>query len=77
VSDEARERPAQTVEILDGGGSSLLEAVDSLLNRGVLVEGDLVLGLAPMVSRAPGCASRRTYGNGCGVAISGRTPKTM
>jgi hypothetical protein len=46
VSDEARERPAQAVEILDGGGSSLLEAVDSLLNRGVFVEGDLVLGLA-------------------------------
>jgi hypothetical protein len=46
VSDEARERPAQAVEILDGGGSSLLEAVDSLLNRGVVVEGDLVLGLA-------------------------------
>jgi hypothetical protein len=40
------ERPPPAVEILDGGGSSLLETVDSLLNRGVVVEGDLVLGLA-------------------------------
>jgi hypothetical protein len=44
MSDEKRRPPA--LEILDGGGSSLLEAVDSLLNRGVLLEGDLVLGLA-------------------------------
>lgn len=44
MSDEKRQPPA--LEILDGGGSSLLEAVDSLLNRGVLLEGDLVLGLA-------------------------------
>jgi hypothetical protein len=40
------EKAPPALEILDGGGSSLLEAVDSLLNRGVVVEGDLVLGLA-------------------------------
>ena len=34
------------VELLGGGETSLLEAVDSLLNRGVLLQGDLVLGLA-------------------------------
>jgi len=45
MSDGEKERPA-AVEILDGEGSSLLDAVDSLLDRGVLLEGDLVLGLA-------------------------------
>jgi hypothetical protein len=45
MSDDGKDRPA-AVEILDGEGSSLLDAVDSLLDRGVLLEGDLVLGLA-------------------------------
>jgi hypothetical protein len=40
VSDD---RP---LDLLDGGETSLLETVDSLLNRGVLLNGDLVLGLA-------------------------------
>lgn len=34
------------LELLGGEGSSLLDAVDSLIDRGVLLEGDLVLGLA-------------------------------
>lgn len=42
---EGPDRPA-AVEILDGEGSSLLDAVDKLLDQGVLLEGDLVLGLA-------------------------------
>lgn len=45
MSDGGKDRPA-AVELLDGEGSSLLDAVDSLLDRGVLLEGDLVLGLA-------------------------------
>jgi len=38
--------PSTAVEILGGSDSSLLDAVDSLLNRGAMLTGDLVLGLA-------------------------------
>lgn len=43
-----RDEPEVTISehLLGGGETSLLEAVDGLLNRGVLLEGDLVLGLA-------------------------------
>jgi hypothetical protein len=32
--------------VLDGGDRTLLDVIDSLLNRGVIVNGDVVLGLA-------------------------------
>lgn len=34
------------IEILDGSDTSLLDLVDNLLNRGVVLTGDVVLGLA-------------------------------
>ena len=34
------------LELLEGADGSLLELVDNLLNHGVVVTGDLVLGLA-------------------------------
>ena len=34
------------LDILDGADGSLLELVDHLLNQGVVLTGDLVLGLA-------------------------------
>ncbi|MEA2692081.1 MAG: Gas vesicle protein, partial [Acidobacteriota bacterium] len=34
------------LELLDGADGSLLELVDHLLNQGVVVTGDVVLGLA-------------------------------
>jgi hypothetical protein len=34
------------MELLEGADGSLLELVDNLLNHGVVVTGDLVLGLA-------------------------------
>jgi gas vesicle protein GvpA/GvpJ/GvpM family len=36
----------ELVEILDGADASLLELVDHLLNQGVVVSGEVVLGLA-------------------------------
>lgn len=38
--------PTTADDLLGGGQSSLLDAVDGLLERGVMLEGDLVLGLA-------------------------------
>lgn len=44
---EDRLGPTTADDLLGGGGqASLLEAVDGLLERGVMLEGDLVLGLA-------------------------------
>lgn len=44
---EDRLGPTTADDLLGGGGeTSLLEAVDGLLERGVMLEGDLVLGLA-------------------------------
>lgn len=37
---------ATGLEILDGADGSLLELVDHLLNQGVVVSGEVVLGLA-------------------------------
>lgn len=34
------------IEILDGSDTSLLDLVDNLLNQGVVLTGDVVLGLA-------------------------------
>jgi hypothetical protein len=38
--------PATGLDILDGADGSLLELVDHLLNQGVVVSGEVVLGLA-------------------------------
>ena len=37
---------SEPLEILDGSDGSLLELVDHLLNKGVVVTGEVVLGLA-------------------------------
>ncbi|HEX2642641.1 MAG TPA: gas vesicle protein GvpJ [Thermoanaerobaculia bacterium] len=34
------------IEIFEGGDTSLLDLVDNLLNQGVVLTGDVVLGLA-------------------------------
>lgn len=34
------------LEVIEGGEHSLLELVDNLLNRGVVLTGDVVLGVA-------------------------------
>lgn len=38
--------PATLARVLDEGDRTLLDVVDSLLNRGVIVNGDVFLGLA-------------------------------
>jgi hypothetical protein len=38
--------PAAELDIFDGADGSLLELVDHLLNQGVVLNGELVLGLA-------------------------------
>ena len=35
-----------TLHVLEGADSSLLDLVDNLLNQGVVLTGDLILGLA-------------------------------
>jgi hypothetical protein len=34
------------LEVIEGGEHSLLELVDNLLNRGVMLTGDVILGVA-------------------------------
>ena len=41
-----RRRPAQVARIIDESDSSLLDVLDNLLNRGVVLNADLVLALA-------------------------------
>jgi hypothetical protein len=41
-----RHNPVTLAGMLDTADSSLLEVVDSLLDRGVVLDGELVLGLA-------------------------------
>jgi hypothetical protein len=38
--------PPETLELLDSSEVSLLDTVDNLLNRGVVLTGEVVLGLA-------------------------------
>ena len=38
--------PPDQLDLLDGGGSSLLDLVDNLLSQGVVISGEVVLGLA-------------------------------
>lgn len=38
--------PPEALELLDGSEVSLLETVDHLLNQGVVLSGEVVLGLA-------------------------------
>lgn len=44
--DDLRAPATPAIELLGGGETSLLDTVDGLLNQGVLLSGDLVLGLA-------------------------------
>ncbi len=46
MSDAAPGGGTPAAAILDEPGASLLDLVDNLLNRGVVVSGDVVLGLA-------------------------------
>ena len=41
---DLEKKPAQ--DILEGSDATLLDIVDNLLNRGVVVKGDLMLGVA-------------------------------
>jgi hypothetical protein len=45
VSAEA-EGKGDVLEMIEGGDHSLLELVDNLLNRGVVLTGEVVLGVA-------------------------------
>jgi hypothetical protein len=38
--------PSPALDILDGADESLLDLVDNLLNQGVVLTGDVVIGLA-------------------------------
>jgi hypothetical protein len=38
--------PPSQLDLLDGSGSSLLDLVDNLLSQGVVISGEVVLGLA-------------------------------
>jgi Gas vesicle protein len=40
------DRRSDVLEVIEGGEHSLLELVDNLLNRGVVLTGDVVLGVA-------------------------------
>jgi hypothetical protein len=44
--DEERPAESPTADLLETADASLLELVDHLLNQGVVVSGDLVLGVA-------------------------------
>lgn len=44
--EAARGRPAALVRSLQHGDSTLLDIVDNLLNRGVVVDAELILALA-------------------------------
>lgn len=46
LPDEPATTPTTAMDILDSADGSLLELVDHLLNQGVVVSGELVLGLA-------------------------------
>jgi hypothetical protein len=42
----SRRRPPEDMELLDRADTSLLEIVDHLLNKGVVVSGEVILGVA-------------------------------
>ncbi|HEY2738717.1 MAG TPA: gas vesicle protein [Thermoanaerobaculia bacterium] len=46
MSEPAEPSETTGLDILEGADGSLLELVDHLLNQGVVLTGDLVLGLA-------------------------------
>jgi hypothetical protein len=57
------------LEVLEGGDHSLLELVDNLLNQGVVLTGDVVLGVAGidliyLRLSAVLCAADRILGEG-------------
>ena len=41
-----RRREEQAIEILEGADQSLLDVIDHVLNKGVLVSGEAILGVA-------------------------------
>ncbi len=43
---EAGDEPVSAAELIETADESLLELVDHLLNQGVVVSGDLILGVA-------------------------------
>jgi len=46
VSRPARKPPATVSRLLDDADASLLDLVDHVLNKGVVIEGEVILGLA-------------------------------
>jgi hypothetical protein len=41
-----KRKPSRVDEILEGADGSLLEIIDHVLNKGVMIEGEVVLGVA-------------------------------
>jgi hypothetical protein len=41
-----RAQPKRAARLLDQADASLLDLIDNVLNRGVVIEGDVVIGLA-------------------------------
>lgn len=46
MSPRGPEEDGQVLELFEGGEGSLLDLVDHLLNQGVVLTGDVVIGLA-------------------------------
>lgn len=46
MADRARHSPATVSGLLDSPDQSLLDVVDSLLDKGVVLDGEVILGLA-------------------------------
>jgi gas vesicle protein GvpA/GvpJ/GvpM family len=66
---DAVEGRGELLDVLEGADGSLLELVDHLLNQGVVVTGDVVLGLAGvdlvyLRLSAVLCAADRLLGRG-------------
>ena len=57
-----RRREEQGMEILEGADGSLLDVIDHVLNKGVAVSGEVMLGVAGVdlvYLRLSACSSRR------------------
>ena len=46
MADESPLTPARVASLLDSPNQSLIDVVDSLLGKGVVLDGEIVLGLA-------------------------------
>ena len=55
-----REKPREAALVAEPEAASLLDVVDNLLNKGVVVTGDVVLGIAGAIDRVspPGAPAR-------------------